>query len=166
MAFRTQPCTCALHKSPSSRARCRGCRRAIERGSLRLQVNAFVRPGRATLFCRCMHCIDHETARAVLMSGGFKAVGRTVEQAEATRAWLLIEKMGRSADGPTTKRPRAAAGAAFVLAARPVGVVCGDGHHSKSDERSPEKQHPQDTALAPAAIRPGNAQVLSGVARG
>ena len=52
--------------APTSRARCRGCKRRVERGELRLVVTAFVQPLRSTCFVRCCRCIDGSFACAVL----------------------------------------------------------------------------------------------------
>ena len=43
------------------RARCRCCRRRIEKGATRIEIRAFVRPGR-----HCADCVDARFAAAVL----------------------------------------------------------------------------------------------------
>ena len=44
MSFKTKPHRYTIGPAPTSRARCRRCRRPIERGALRLAIHAFVRP--------------------------------------------------------------------------------------------------------------------------
>ena len=68
--FRAQPSTYAIGAAPTGRARCRRCRRRIEKGDARIEINAFVRPGRRTLLFRCADCLDARFAAAVLATHG------------------------------------------------------------------------------------------------
>ena len=68
--FRTQPSTYAIGVASTGRAHCRRCRRRIEKGCVRIEINAFVRPGRRTLMFRCAACIDARFVAAVLAVHG------------------------------------------------------------------------------------------------
>ena len=68
--FRAQPCTYAIGAAPTGRVRCRRCNSRIEKGDARIEINAFVRPGRRTLLFRCAACIDARFAAAVLAAHG------------------------------------------------------------------------------------------------
>ena len=57
MTFKTRLHTYSFGLAPTGRARCRGCRRLIERGALRLVIHAFVRPNRGTRFMRHLGCV-------------------------------------------------------------------------------------------------------------
>lgn len=63
--FRQQPSTYKISAAPTGRARCRRCRRRIEKGAARVEICAFVRPGRRTLLLRCADCVDARFAAAV-----------------------------------------------------------------------------------------------------
>ena len=66
--FRQKQSTYRLSVAPSGRARCRRCRAVIAKGKTRLEVCAFVRPGRYTLLLRCTApaCIDAPLSAAIL----------------------------------------------------------------------------------------------------
>ena len=66
--FKQKQSTYRLSVAPSGRARCRRCRAVIAKGETRLEVSAFVRPGRYTLLLRCTapSCIDSPLAAAIL----------------------------------------------------------------------------------------------------
>ena len=64
--FQQRPSTYRLSKAPTSRGRCRKCRKAISKGAARVEICAFVRPGRSTVLLRCTACIDTAFATAVL----------------------------------------------------------------------------------------------------
>ena len=66
--FKQKQSTYRLSVAPSARARCRRCRAVIAKGETRLEVCAFVRPGRYTLLLRCTApaCIDAPLSSAVL----------------------------------------------------------------------------------------------------
>ena len=64
--FRTQPSTYAIGVAPTGRARCRRCGGRIDKGAVRIEICAFVRPGRRTLLFRCTACLDARFAAAVL----------------------------------------------------------------------------------------------------
>ena len=71
MTFKTQPHRYTIDLAPTSRARCRGCRRSIEKGALRLAIHAFVRPNRGTTFTRHLttECVTALEAGNVYPSG-------------------------------------------------------------------------------------------------
>ena len=66
--FKQAKSTYRISAAPSGRARCRRCRAVIAKGETRLEVCAFVRPGRYTLLLRCTApaCIDAPLAAAIL----------------------------------------------------------------------------------------------------
>ena len=66
--FKKQPSTYRVSTAPSDRGRCRRCRKTIPLGATRLEICAFVRPGRRTLLLRCTEpgCIDGKLSDAVL----------------------------------------------------------------------------------------------------
>jgi hypothetical protein len=68
MTFKTHPHRYTIGPAPTSRARCRGCRRSIEKGALRLALHAFVRPNRGTTFARHLttECVGTAVAADVL----------------------------------------------------------------------------------------------------
>ena len=68
--FHTQPSTYAIGVAPTGRARCRRCRCRIDKGAVRIEIRAFVRPGRRTLLFRCTACLNARFAAAVLAAHG------------------------------------------------------------------------------------------------
>ena len=68
--FKTQPHTFALSIAPTSRAWCRGCKRHVQKGEVRLETRAFVRPGRFTTFVRHVACVNGALARLVVTTHG------------------------------------------------------------------------------------------------
>ena len=66
--FKQRQSTYRISAAPSGRARCRRCRAVIAKGETRLEVSAFVRPGRYSLLLRCTApaCIDAPLAAAIL----------------------------------------------------------------------------------------------------
>ena len=77
------------------RARCRRCRRRIEKGAARVEIRAFVRPGRRTLLLRCADCVDARFAAAVLAVHGraerVPVEAALVGSAEAQRVQRAID---------------------------------------------------------------------------
>ena len=68
--FEQRPSTYKISAAPTGRARCRRCRRRIEKGAARVEIRAFVRPGRRTLLFRCVDCLDARFVAAVLAVHG------------------------------------------------------------------------------------------------
>jgi hypothetical protein len=65
--FTAQPSVYRLSLAPTNRARCRGYKQRIERGEVRLETCAFVRPGRRTMFARhAPVCVTRAVAKEVL----------------------------------------------------------------------------------------------------
>ena len=66
--FKQKKSTYRISVAPSGRGRCRRCRAVIAKGETRLEVGAFVRPGRYTLLLRCTApaCIDAPVSAAIL----------------------------------------------------------------------------------------------------
>ena len=70
LGFRTRASTYKIGAAPTGRARCRRCNSRIEKGTVHIEINAFVRPGRRTLLFRCADCVDAQFAAAVLAVHG------------------------------------------------------------------------------------------------
>ena len=66
MTFKQRASTYRLSRAPTSRGKCRKCRNTIIKGTPRIEICAFVRPGRATVLLRCIACINTAFATAVL----------------------------------------------------------------------------------------------------
>ena len=66
--FKQKKSTYRISAAPSGRGRCRRCRAVIAKGKTRLEVSAFVKPGRYTLLLRCTApaCIDAPLSAAIL----------------------------------------------------------------------------------------------------
>ena len=96
MTFKTQPHRYTIDLAPNSRARCRGCRRSIEKGALRLAIHAFVRPNRETTFTRHLstECVGTAMAADVVgacsMPNGVR-VDSGLEQGTVACAWEVLE---------------------------------------------------------------------------
>ena len=96
MTFKTQPHRYTIDLAPTSRARCRGCRRSIEKGALRLAIHAFVRPNRGTTFARHLTpgCVGAAMAADVMgacsMPNGVR-VDSGLEQGTVACAWEVLE---------------------------------------------------------------------------
>ena len=91
--FKARPNTYMIDRSPSSRARCRGCKGAVAKGELRVVTRAFVCPGRWTQFVRHLNCVSASLARQmVAVHGSVEAipVGASVDAdaEEAARVQL------------------------------------------------------------------------------
>ena len=69
-SFKTRPPTFSIGLAPTGRARCRGCKRVVEKGEARLVTHAFVRPGRSRDFVRHVGCVSPELMRAVIAAHG------------------------------------------------------------------------------------------------
>ena len=82
-------------RAPTGRGRCRRCRRRIEKGAARVEICAFVRPGRRTLLLRCADCVDARFAAAVLAVHGWAervpVEAALVGTAEALRVQRAID---------------------------------------------------------------------------
>ena len=70
MTFKARPSRFELSVAPTSRARCRRCKSAVEKGETRLVTHAFVRPGRGTRFVRHVGCVTAAVMRAVVEAHG------------------------------------------------------------------------------------------------
>ena len=66
--FKKKKSTYRISAAPSGRGRCRRCRAVIGKGKTRLEISAFVKPGRYTLLLRCTapSCIDAPLSSAIL----------------------------------------------------------------------------------------------------
>ena len=94
MTFKTRSSTYTISTAPTGRARCRRCKRLVGKGELRIKIQAFVRPGRATVLVRCGACLDAAFARAVLGSHGAAArvpVEASVAAADAAAVRAELE---------------------------------------------------------------------------
>ena len=107
MTFRTRPHTHRVEASPTGRARCRRCKTRLEKGATRVATRAFVMPGRATTFVRCLPCValDRPFRDAVRgVCGGVESVpcDPGVSAAEADRARAALAPAG---EGPAPPAP-------------------------------------------------------------
>ena len=66
LTFKQRPSTYRISSAPTSRGHCRKCRKRILKGDPRIEICAFIRPGRSTVLLRCAQCIDTTFAHAVL----------------------------------------------------------------------------------------------------
>ena len=66
MTFAARQNRFVLSVAPTSRARCRGCKRAVVKGETRLVTHAFVRPGHGTCFVRHVSCVTAALLRELL----------------------------------------------------------------------------------------------------
>ena len=107
MTFKTQPHRYTIGLAPTSRARCRGCRRGIDKGALRLVIHAFVRPNRGTVFMRHLtpECVGPALAADVVRarSAGHNGVcvDGMLEPRVVERAWTELEA---SSEQPSQRR--------------------------------------------------------------
>ena len=101
--FKQKKSTYHISAAPSGRACCRRCRAVIAKGETRLEVCAFVRPGRYTLLLRCTapSCIDARLSAAILSvykSANRVPVDAALEgSAEAQRVVQAITSAGLNA---------------------------------------------------------------------
>jgi len=101
--FKQKKSTYRISAAPSGRGRCCRCRAVIAKGEARLDVCAFVRPGRYTLLLRCTApaCIDAPFSAAILSvykSADRVPVDAALEgSAEAQRVVRAITSAGLSA---------------------------------------------------------------------
>ena len=88
--FKQKQSTYRISAAPSGRARCRRCRTVIAKGETRLEVCAFVRPGRYTMLLRCTApaCIDAPLSAAILSV--YKHPARLPIDAELVAVNLII----------------------------------------------------------------------------
>ena len=100
MTFKTRPHRYTIGFAPTSRARCRGCRRSIEKGALRLAIHAFVRPNRGATFTRHVtpECVGTALAADVMRARrvpyGVRVDGG-VEPGVVDCAWTVLEGQAR-----------------------------------------------------------------------
>ena len=64
--FRTRPGKYWVGAAPTGRAKCRVCKRNIEKGDVRLVALAFVCPGKSCKLVHCVCCVTRKLAKAVL----------------------------------------------------------------------------------------------------
>ena len=96
MTFKTQPHRYTIDLAPTARAHCRGCRRSIEKGALRLAIHAFVRPNRGTTFTRHLSTECVGTAMAADVMGACSVphgvrVDNGLEPWTVACAWEVLE---------------------------------------------------------------------------
>ena len=88
LGVKQQRSTYRISKAPTGRGRCRRCRTCIDKGSIRLEINCFVRPGRYTLLLRCTKIAprpDVSTRASRLPSS---RCTRTLAVCQSTLVWL------------------------------------------------------------------------------
>jgi hypothetical protein len=109
MTFKTRPHRYTIGLAPTSRARCRGCRRSIEKGALRLATHAFVRPNRGTTFTRhfTLECVGTALAADVMRAHHVPygvGVDRGVEPGVVECAWTALEAQAGRVNGCSERR--------------------------------------------------------------
>ena len=101
--FQQRPSTYTISAAPTGRARCRRCRRRIEKGATRVEICAFVRPSRRTLLLRCADCVEARFAAAVLAVHGraerVPVEAALVGSAEAQRVQRAIDAASEGGGG-------------------------------------------------------------------
>ena len=113
MTFKTQPHRYTIGLAPTSHARCRGCRRLVAKGDVRLAIHAFVRPNRGTTFT---HHIVAECMGATLAADVLRAEG--VRHGVRIDKRLTMEAAGLATATPGEVAPSEARAAARVAATR------------------------------------------------
>lgn len=68
--FKTRPSAYSITLAPTNRARCRLCKRGIEKGTVRIVTHAFVMPGRAHHLACHAECATPALAGAMLKAYG------------------------------------------------------------------------------------------------
>ena len=71
--MKTQPNSYHIGTAPTSRARCRRCKRQVQKGDVRIVTTAFVKAGHTVRFTRCATCIDAKLAAAIIEVYGTSA---------------------------------------------------------------------------------------------
>ena len=110
----TRASTYQIARAPTGLARCRGCKRRVEKGELRISIGAFVRPGRSCRLVRCCACIDAKFAHAVLAVYGAATrvpagAGASAADVAAVRAQLETQaKAGLEPQRPASPSLRLA----------------------------------------------------------
>lgn len=98
-SFKTRPNTYSLGLAPSSRAKCRACKRALGRGEVRVVTHAFIRPGRGTYFVRHVKCATSAFVASMLRSHGSiesVPVDSSMDAETATAARAMLERLSQS----------------------------------------------------------------------
>ena len=114
MTFHTRSSTYQIARAPTGLAHCRGCKRRVEKGELRISIGAFVRPGRSCRLVRCCGCIDAKFAHAVLAVYGTATrvpagAGASAADVAAVRAQLETQaKAGLEPQRPASPSLRLA----------------------------------------------------------
>ena len=118
--FKTRANSYAVGKAPTGRARCRACRKLIERGELRFMTHAFVRPGRATTFMRHVRCADAAFAAAVLATHGTPQGLPVHGELDAVQLECAHAALERAVAWGRSRRTPGGVGAAAPEASRPA----------------------------------------------
>ena len=89
--FKTRPSTYSIGLAPTSRARCRACKRAVDKGDIRVVTCVFVRPGRrCDLVCHAA-CVNVEMVKAMLTV--YKSVDNVpIADGVSTEACRIVRK--------------------------------------------------------------------------
>ena len=111
MTFKTQPNRYSIGLAPTGRACCRGCKRPVERGALRLATHAFVRPNRGTTFVRHLTpgCMGAVLAADVMRARGIArgvCVNDGVAPEVISLVWDALEGLSAKANGEEAGRSR------------------------------------------------------------
>ena len=131
--------------APTARARCRKCKRQVQKGSTRIVTTAFVKHNHTVRFTRCVLCIDAKLAAAIVNVYGSatriqSTPDVTPDKAEEIRATIAHYTRGAAITPAATARarPRPANNAATSAAsttATPSPTRCSFPSIEKTEQR-------------------------------
>ena len=81
--------------TPTSRARCRLCKRFIAKGDARLVTTSFVKHGFSTRFSRCLSCVDAKVATAIVVRYGDLSLLRSTPDVDPDTMERLRARIAR-----------------------------------------------------------------------
>jgi hypothetical protein len=95
--MKSQPNEYHISLAPTSRARCRRCKKPVQKGAVRIVVTAFVKRNFTTRFTRCASCVDASLATAVSTRYGNVARLRATPEVEPAAAEKIRATIARLA---------------------------------------------------------------------
>ena len=132
MTFKTKPHRYTIGLAPTSRARCRGCRKSVGKGSLRLAIHAFVRPNRGTTFTHHLtpECVGTALAADVVRARGVPCgvnVDVGLEPEAVVCAWEELEaQTGKSRVSECSRQSMGAPNGRLAAPTNPLSARCFD----------------------------------------
>ena len=85
-----------LGVAPTSRARCRRCKRQVLKGETRVVTTVFVKWGHTTRFTHCINCIDKTLASAIVSRYGDASRLRAAPDVEPSQAEIVRAAISRA----------------------------------------------------------------------